>query len=1348
MKKLHLWLLAAVAFVCAGFQVQAQEYVIHVKWDNPGALSLKKGYTQITLDPSATSYDYVADSEWASNLVLAGTNGYLIETVTCEETGEPVSKGYSGYSLSMSTYKGKTIVVTTAKPTIDSHFKVTIPHSPEIVQSITLNGTNTDLSGFNKGENVVEFASAADNNISIVAKYGEDPVTGAANNRKFYSIKKNGTDISSTYNIYSNVYKNIPVADGDEFEIIPFENAPAGEKGSCTVTYDLPTGIDVIKTVFNRTTSSFISNPFDAQPITVEEGTVLQFNLNTEDINYTQIKIGDTTFDCEQATDNGYVRYTAGAEDVTLTIRAAVKEYGTTTWTFYIENPEGLDIWAGNMATGVQLDLSNGTDAADFHLNSNSVLGQPAYTMTNVKKFEIPVSTKYSTVMWREKAGYWIYQSRTGATAAAEIPCESTTIYLVARPIQNDAKTLVYYAGTPGAISLKANAKFGANITHPLDATGYVEVEFDSAYEPDFSIKSGTTAIQGVYLDGSAVSKDENEQYSGIKLTGSTVLKIYADGRASVKSSTLTFASQNGGSAAVTYDRIKTLDAIPATFKALDGTEVTITPTEGTSLFINDTFTALDENGSYSFVTKGGSNYAVTLAVPAQAEITTLPADGETVKNLSQIVVSLPVSGELMFNPTETFNDITVADAEGNLAGFYPGEPAMNDTETSLLFPIVLESPIVAAGQYTITVPAGAFAELGWDDASEGFVPAPASRINAQLTATVTVDPAFKAPIDYVRVTPANGHALKKIDAAYIDFTKYAAYDMIQTPTWGLQAYFTYEDGTEYDAEIQRNWNNPDCCSFTAVPVDENGDPVILDAEGTVTLWIKEGTFSINGNKSETIEAEYTIHPTHPTYPITPVHGTTVTRLNKATIVFPGVTEASFNASAAITLTAQAPVATAAVNTLATTANFTATAKDVTPGETANEFHITFDKAPSLNGNYTITVPAGAFTLDDEDSEEAAATFTYQQEWTLTPEPGDTPVDNLGELILSFPSATSVERTDAADDEIAFRAIDNSWAPSRITIEEVTEAPVPTYSISFSPAPTQIKTYSLYIPEGFFLVDGEASQEIDVNYTLANNTSDIEYQFTPESTILLTDWANFGISFSEIHTVTLADADKISVTNNGNPVDASDYMTMAEGNYFIVMITNTGAFEDGTLTLDLGEGALNVTGMTSPAINHTWNLVSPKEYTITVDPATDEKEVSSLEKVTLTIEGATTATIQMAHGISLVSQDYSSYPFTNGTITEVEGAEIPTFEVSFPKPTVVTAYTLTVNYGTFLIDGVQENERTTFTYNNFTSGIDAIDSDANGKQEIFNLQGIRINASWDELPAGLYFLNGVKTIKK
>ncbi len=458
---------------------------------------------------------------------------------------------------------------------------------------------------------------------------------------------------------------------------------------------------------------------------------------------------------------------------------------------------------------------------------------------------------------------------------------------------------------------------------------------------------------------------------------------------------------------------------------------------------------------------------------------------------------------------------------------------------------------------------------------------------------------------------------------------------------------------------------------------------------------------------------------------------------------------------------------------------------EAAPGATAE---ITYDKIKTADGTFKcfdgteVTIVPGAFTTISIDgkpveasamskaaaTEGTAHTFTTTgahkislayngpaiDEYVLDPVSGST-VESLDQFTIAFPNATDVT-VEMASDEILFMSRDQTYGAWNIAVEKVEEAECPTFRLTPSPAPTALKSYVLNIPAGFFKINGETnSSEIDANFTLSKNLSDIEVMFSPTGDVPVSEYPCFNIVFDESLQVSASDdfASKCTVTFDGETLTPdTDFMTGSEGNFFMIMLGNPEYFRPGALKVSLAEGALSLSGTPSPAIEHTWNLVEPKEYVCTITPD-DTQTVTSLEKVTIVFENAETASIDNSFGVSLKGGTPGNADYYNqtGKITVVENEEHPTFDITFnPAPTNAGKYVLTIGYGVFYLDNIASYPQAylTRTYTlSPSTGIEGVIADGEANGDIYNLQGVKLNSEWSDLPAGLYIVGGKKVMK-
>ena len=367
----------------------------------------------------------------------------------------------------------------------------------------------------------------------------------------------------------------------------------------------------------------------------------------------------------------------------------------------------------------------------------------------------------------------------------------------------------------------------------------------------------------------------------------------------------------------------------------------------------------------------------------------------------------------------------------------------------------------------------------------------------------------------------------------------------------------------------------------------------------------------------------------------------------------------------------------------------------------------------------------------------------------------ETPLDSLNYIIISFPEATKVERNGSmGDDEILFR-LGWSWV-AQVSVAPVADAAVPSFKISFAEAPVTMGTYSLMIPEGFFVVDYEALPEVSARFNFAGAKIDLTPEYNPTGDIVAADWLYVAIVFPEGARVQLSDMLLSSMMLEFTPAGAmmpielaypNDFEVSAESNFLMFNVVGESVLnQPGQLSLYVAHGAFTVNGQESPELSHTWNVVEPRTYEFTFNPD-GLTSIESLAEITITINGADEAIINNPNGVTMRNGYGADAYFATATLTAVEGAEVPTFKATFdPAPTVSGTYTLSIGGYTFGMDNLTSNDPITKVYD-FVSGVESVIADDYENADIYNLQGIKLNAAWSELPAGFYIVGG-KVVKK
>ncbi|MCM1033476.1 MAG: hypothetical protein NC405_06940 [Odoribacter sp.] len=435
---------------------------------------------------------------------------------------------------------------------------------------------------------------------------------------------------------------------------------------------------------------------------------------------------------------------------------------------------------------------------------------------------------------------------------------------------------------------------------------------------------------------------------------------------------------------------------------------------------------------------------------------------------------------------------------------------------------------------------------------------------------------------------------------------------------------------------------------------------------------------------------------------------------------------------------------------------------------------------------YSISIDGTAVELD------ADGTYTYRTtgkaakieftapDYVLTPASGET-VESLEAITIAFPAASSVELNPDVIDGIMLHDTANAvYGSVTVDVTPVADAEVPTMSIKFGPVPAAQTNYHLYFEPETFLFDGGAAKSavIEANYTLQkqNATTPSDFAPSPVNATFNLDWGqapSFWIAFEEGTTVTEGDAyQKIEFSLNGAAIDFWDMQIwLGEGeaanNVQFFMCDPNHAEETGTLTMKAPAGAFNISGTASDAFEHTWTLKMPGTYTTRTSlDDLGQIETRHLAEIIIYFEGAEHVSIYepAANGIYLRgSMDRGTYQYkynVSPTITPynptdaqgiallAENTGVTAYKLTFdPAPVEDDNYSLYVPYGSFRLDNMVDSDPINTTYSN-VSGVEDVTVDASADGEIFNLQGIRMDAEWSDLPAGLYIRGGKVVLKK
>lgn len=420
----------------------------------------------------------------------------------------------------------------------------------------------------------------------------------------------------------------------------------------------------------------------------------------------------------------------------------------------------------------------------------------------------------------------------------------------------------------------------------------------------------------------------------------------------------------------------------------------------------------------------------------------------------------------------------------------------------------------------------------------------------------------------------------------------------------------------------------------------------------------------------------------------------------------------------------------------------------VKPAEKTSMLYDGDEVTLDADGTYTFTTDGELHTVTLSKVAEV-----YDGKYTLIPANGET-VESLETIVIAFDEATTASLVEGMEGDMMLMS-GNNYAAWGFEVNAVEDAEHPTFEIKPQMTPSVDGTYRFYIPEGVFTIDGKTNPEIMAIFNMETPGGEILYSFDPvdEEIFASSEGYYLAIIFEDGKqaAINYDNADITLMLDDAIMEYGTDFEVYAEGNNMVLFNVFGENFlgKTGSLTLNVAEGALTVSGKPCPAINHTWTIVEAINYTVEFLTKTDEP-VASLATIRIAFPEATTAELNSEYGISLKNSDYT-YNQRPKSVTPVT-ADYPTFDLEFdPAPTADGVYTLSIMTYAFGLDGYQQlanNVDQTFTLDS-SLGVENVAADgADADREIYNLQGIRLTESWEELPAGLYIRGGKKVVKQ
>lgn len=993
MKQFYFFVMALFLSLGIAANAQAEEFSFTVEWENPGSVTLKKGWSTLSLDPGATSYTYASDNEWAANLVVGAAAGWQLDEAYYMENGEKksINKNYSGqYSLSLSDYNGQTIKVVTSQVAMDSKVTINVLFTPKAVSEVSFTKTGTKLTSFVKGSQQVEFSSALDSEVTIIATADAWTldIDGNKAYRRFYSIKKNGVDVSSCWNDFKTLY-SVPVVDGDVIEIQPTEVDPNPDVNPedliATVSFDFtqaPSGL--LKNIFCD--GKFYTLADVAEGLKVDKGTQVRVNFN-EDYTVTSVTYAGQALECTDSSVKFIVN-----ESGTFVVVAKDKEYATYTYTAYVVCPEGLKVANGNLLSGEYADLSGGEV-----VNEDIVVTgiEPVETFTipagTAKKVTFELRNKYSNAVFTSEEGYWIKAARVWndmSTPLDGIFDYNKAVLLVAKKIEHDATAQIYIDNEmdPTTVQLRPDKRNGSIENRKFTKTGYNTFTFDSEFEPAFSV----TCTDGDFVDysGSAPKPNylatvyetstpvggedmtwdsENICYMAKKIADGNLLQVYPSIRKTVKVTRdrFAFADVSVGTGMTPVDLSTPDKATSVKAYSLTDLHFYINP-EDTEVWVDDVKQECDEN--YVKVTvENPHKIAIKYVGEDPTAATFTPAAGSESEDLGEILVSFPNASWVEMAEDKSADEIRFSC--GDIWAPIRTEIEAVENASVPTFKISIYPAPTMPYEYSLLIPADFFKFNYTEDCAEN-----------DITASFTLK-SSSAELSYT-------------------FEPYAALNA-EYNNWGAWVGVIFNDDQLVQSvdtsKISVKWNGEDVeaeyvmadSQYNMLMVCVTTEEIMNGAEGSLYVKFEEGAAVVNGQSTPEMEHTWLVSlPKEFAYDIPVHHYDLDNNVMTVMVTFPATYETVevFNENG-ITLKENSYSGGNYFETGVITKtkpealrmHAPAYSDDEITEEPGHVFAVTF-KAPTKNNSYTLSSRQGTFTINGfQESDEFSKDYDFSE---------------------------------------------------------------------------------------------------------------------------------------------------------------------------------------------------------------------------------------------------------------------------------------------------------------------------------------------------------------------------------
>lgn len=443
----------------------------------------------------------------------------------------------------------------------------------------------------------------------------------------------------------------------------------------------------------------------------------------------------------------------------------------------------------------------------------------------------------------------------------------------------------------------------------------------------------------------------------------------------------------------------------------------------------------------------------------------------------------------------------------------------------------------------------------------------------------------------------------------------------------------------------------------------------------------------------------------------------------------------------------------------------------------------------SEGGEYALVIEAGAISWTTEGSSEAPVTnneqivYKYTVESTsqdlpivVTPADGSV-IAELSEITISLAEDSGLNYIDLNTYDVAIIK-DYKFEPVATIIPEQ-DYNNPTYyrlvvaDLDGNPSPITTPgnyqlvieayamelgnedTYPIYNEDNLmynFIVGSVAGVNYDVvpSYYKPVDGSEIDYSERDFNSITLTVPEGILPAEGAVALITFDDSDGLYVEA---PIEKVKYMNQ-------LIINFSGMDYTGKYSVYIPEGSFGdeawlanpQTGHTNPDIKLSYTVINGKTYEgpikYTLIPEVTYSDDFSTFTIKFNEEGIQMSKYSPFATFDCVETRYSGW-------SKITDNGDSTFSVVFETPTEAGNYTFHIDRGMFgdaeFIESDEEMGVANASYDIVieikTVGIDTI-SDENAPEGVFNLMGVKVADTTENLPAGIYIVNGKKVVVK